>query len=77
MGDEWTAAEIRRIGYRVVDLIAEHLSALPREPVFTPVPPALARQFVSTPALTTSSRHLKIRSSRIRSATGIRVSGAG
>ena len=30
--DEWTRDEIRRIGYLVVDLIAEHLSALPDRP---------------------------------------------
>ena len=47
---EWTREEIQRIGYRVVDLIADHLSTLPSEPVFRPVPPALARHFLSTPA---------------------------
>jgi aromatic-L-amino-acid decarboxylase len=47
---EWTRDEIQRIGYRVVDLIADHLSTLPSEPVFRPVPPALARQFLTTPA---------------------------
>jgi aromatic-L-amino-acid decarboxylase len=47
---DWTADEIRRIGSLVVNLIADHLSTLPREPVFTPVPPALAQQFLSTPA---------------------------
>ena len=47
---EWTREEIQRIGYRVVDLIADHLSTLPSEPAFNPVPPALARQFLSTPA---------------------------
>jgi aromatic-L-amino-acid decarboxylase len=50
MADGWTAEEIRRIGYRVVDLIADHLSTLPSEPVFTPVPTTLARQFLSTAA---------------------------
>ena len=44
---EWTRDEIQRIGYRVVDLIADHLSTLPSEPVFRPVPPALARQFLA------------------------------
>jgi aromatic-L-amino-acid decarboxylase len=47
---DWTRDEIQRIGYLVVDLIADHLSTLPSEPVFVPVPPALARQFLSTPA---------------------------
>jgi len=49
---EWTRDEIRRIGYLVVDLIADHLSTLPDEPVFRPVPAALARQFLATPAPT-------------------------
>jgi aromatic-L-amino-acid decarboxylase len=49
MRDEWTADEIRRVGYRVVDLIAEHLSGLPDGPVFTPVPSEVAREFASTP----------------------------
>jgi aromatic-L-amino-acid decarboxylase len=47
---EWTREEIQRIGYRVIDLIADHLSTLPGEPVFQPVPPELARQFLTTPA---------------------------
>ena len=47
---EWTRDEIRRVGYLVVDLIADHLSTLPDEPVFQPVPAALARQFLATPA---------------------------
>jgi aromatic-L-amino-acid decarboxylase len=45
----WTRDEIRRVGYRVADLIAEHLTALPDEPVFRPVPPELAQAFLSTP----------------------------
>jgi aromatic-L-amino-acid/L-tryptophan decarboxylase len=47
---EWTRDEIRRVGYLVVDLIADHLSSLPEKPVFQPVPQALARQFLATPA---------------------------
>ena len=39
---EWSADEIRRVGYRVVDLIADHLSSLRDRPVFQPVPPELA-----------------------------------
>ena len=50
MSHIWTADEIRRIGYRVVDLIADHLSTLPGEPAFRPVPPAHARALVSAPA---------------------------
>src|SRR6186713_2026681 len=51
---EWTRDEIRRIGYLVVDLIADHLSTLPDEPVFQPVPAMLARQFLATPAPTSA-----------------------
>src|SRR2546430_7312756 len=47
---EWSRQEIQRIGYQVVDLIADHLSTLPGESVFVPVPPAVARQFLTTPA---------------------------
>jgi aromatic-L-amino-acid/L-tryptophan decarboxylase len=50
MADGWSEDEIRRVGYLVVDLIAEHLSALPAEPVFRPVPPDLRQRFLSTPA---------------------------
>jgi len=49
MSQTWTADEIRRIGYRVVDLIASHLAALPDEPVFTPVPPDRIQALLSTP----------------------------
>ena len=42
--------EIRRIGYRVVDLIADHLGGLRDRPVFRPVPGDLAERIVSTPA---------------------------
>jgi glutamate/tyrosine decarboxylase-like PLP-dependent enzyme len=50
MPPEWTADEIRRVGRLVVDLIADHFSSLPREPVFRPVPPELAQRLLSTPA---------------------------
>jgi glutamate/tyrosine decarboxylase-like PLP-dependent enzyme len=43
---EWTAQEIKRIGYRVVDVIAEHLTALPAEPVFRPFPQGLAARYL-------------------------------
>jgi aromatic-L-amino-acid/L-tryptophan decarboxylase len=46
----WTPDEIRRVGYRVVDLIANHLADLDREPVFTPVPRELAERALSAPA---------------------------
>ena len=50
MATDWTADEIRRVGRLVVDLIADHFTSLPREPVFRPVPPELAQRFLSTPA---------------------------
>jgi aromatic-L-amino-acid/L-tryptophan decarboxylase len=49
---EWSPEEIRRIGHRVVDMIAEHLSTLPRRPVFTPYPPDLAARLVEAPVPT-------------------------
>jgi aromatic-L-amino-acid decarboxylase len=42
---EWSPEEIKRVGYRVVDLIAEHLVGLPEEPVFRPFPSQLASQY--------------------------------
>jgi aromatic-L-amino-acid decarboxylase len=46
----WSSAEIRRVGYRVVDLIAEHLSSVPSRRVFAPVPQELAQTFLQEPA---------------------------
>jgi aromatic-L-amino-acid/L-tryptophan decarboxylase len=43
---EWSSDDIRRVGYRVIDLIAEHLSSVTSRPVFTPVPPELATAFL-------------------------------
>jgi aromatic-L-amino-acid decarboxylase len=43
---EWSPEEIRRVGHRVVDLIAEHLSTLAQRPVFRPLPEDLAREYV-------------------------------
>jgi len=48
-GWEWSAEEVRRIGYRVVDLIAEHVTGLPQRPVFRPVPADLAARLLATP----------------------------
>jgi aromatic-L-amino-acid/L-tryptophan decarboxylase len=48
----WTAEEIRRVGYRVVDLLAEHLTDLPHEPVFRPFPADLAAALLNEPAPT-------------------------
>jgi glutamate/tyrosine decarboxylase-like PLP-dependent enzyme len=45
---EWPVDEIRRVGYRVVDLIAEHLAGLPGRPVFQPFPPELARRYLES-----------------------------
>ncbi|MBI3491487.1 MAG: aspartate aminotransferase family protein [Acidobacteria bacterium] len=43
---DWTRDEIRAFGYRVVDLIAQHLTELPERPVFRPVPADLQRQLL-------------------------------
>src|SRR5206468_3726317 len=50
MSSRWSADEIRRVGYRVVDLIADHLTTLPEEPAFRPVPPDHAKTLLSAPA---------------------------
>jgi aromatic-L-amino-acid/L-tryptophan decarboxylase len=39
---EWSADEIKLIGYRVVGMIASHLTTLPEKPVFRPFPAELA-----------------------------------
>jgi glutamate/tyrosine decarboxylase-like PLP-dependent enzyme len=49
MANGWSEDEIRRVGYLVVDLIAEHLSALPDKPVFRPVPKDLVERFLASP----------------------------
>jgi hypothetical protein len=46
---EWTQDEIRAFGYRVVDLIARHLTELPGRPVFRPVPTTLQQEFLDSP----------------------------
>src|SRR5262245_41690180 len=46
---EWTAEEIRRVGSRVVDLIAAHLAGLRDLPAFQPVPADLSNEFAATP----------------------------
>ena len=48
---EWPAEEIKRVGYRVVDMIAEHLTALPQEPVFQAFPQELATRYLDGSAL--------------------------
>jgi aromatic-L-amino-acid/L-tryptophan decarboxylase len=45
---EWSADEVRRVGYRVVDMIAEHLTTLRSKPVFQPFPPKLAERYLNS-----------------------------
>ena len=45
---EWSREEIRRVGYRVVDMIAQHLADLPTKPVFRPFPPDLASDYLNS-----------------------------
>jgi aromatic-L-amino-acid/L-tryptophan decarboxylase len=45
---EWSAEEIRRVGYRVVEMIAEHLTTLPEKPVFRPFPAELGAQYLNS-----------------------------
>ena len=45
---EWSADEIKRVGCRVVDLIAEHLTGLPERPVFRPFPPLMAEKYLDS-----------------------------
>ncbi len=46
---EWDAAELRRYGHRVVDLLVEHLTTLPDRPVFRPYPRDLAEARLAAP----------------------------
>jgi len=46
---EWDAVELRRHGYRVVDLVVGHLTTLPDRPVFRPYPRELAAARLSAP----------------------------
>lgn len=52
----WTAEEIRRIGHRVVDVIADHLTELPGKPVFQPFPSDLAKQYLDASPLPESGQ---------------------
>jgi aromatic-L-amino-acid/L-tryptophan decarboxylase len=45
---DWSADEIRRVGYHVIDLIADHLTKLPARPVFRPFPKAAATAYLSS-----------------------------
>jgi aromatic-L-amino-acid decarboxylase len=49
MSHEWSAEEIKRVGYRAIDLIAEHLTTLPDKPVFQPFPQERARAYLEAP----------------------------
>jgi glutamate/tyrosine decarboxylase-like PLP-dependent enzyme len=46
---EWSAEDIKRVGYEVVDLIADHLTGLPDRPVFQTVPADLQTAFLNEP----------------------------
>jgi glutamate/tyrosine decarboxylase-like PLP-dependent enzyme len=43
----WTPEEIRRVGGRVIELIADHLGQLPHKPVFSPFPNRLKQEFAA------------------------------
>lgn len=47
---EWSAEDIRRAGYRAIDLLAEHVASIRDGPVFRPVPAELSgAAFASVP----------------------------
>lgn len=45
----WSADQVRRAGYRAVDMIAQYLETLPKKPVFTPVSRERADAWLSSP----------------------------
>jgi glutamate/tyrosine decarboxylase-like PLP-dependent enzyme len=45
----WSNEEIKRVGYRVVDMIADYLTTLPGRPVFRPCPQDLIDAFMDGP----------------------------
>jgi aromatic-L-amino-acid/L-tryptophan decarboxylase len=45
----WSADDVRHVGYRAVDIIAEYLSGLPALPVFRPYPDPLVRALAAEP----------------------------
>jgi glutamate/tyrosine decarboxylase-like PLP-dependent enzyme len=49
LGRDWTAEEIKRIGYQVIDLIAEHLTHLSEQPVWQPYPLEQMDSLLHTP----------------------------
>src|SRR3989442_7758233 len=47
---EWSAEDIRREGYRAIDLLTDHLASMRAGPVFNPVPAELSlAAFASAP----------------------------
>jgi aromatic-L-amino-acid decarboxylase len=48
-GAEWSAEEMRRVGYRAVDLIVDHLGSIRERPVFRAYPRALGDAMAVTP----------------------------
>jgi glutamate/tyrosine decarboxylase-like PLP-dependent enzyme len=48
-GWSWSADDVRQVGYRAVDIIAEYLSGLPHRPVFQPYPGEWARALAAAP----------------------------
>jgi glutamate/tyrosine decarboxylase-like PLP-dependent enzyme len=46
---DWSEEEIKRIGYRVVDMIAGYLTSLPDRPAFRPCPPERIGDFSQAP----------------------------
>ena len=48
-GFAWSAEEVKRVGYKVVDLMAEYLAQLPSRPVFQPVPAEHGEALISSP----------------------------
>jgi aromatic-L-amino-acid/L-tryptophan decarboxylase len=51
-GWAWSADDVRRLGYRAVDIITDYLTSLPQRPVFQPYPAARARALAAEPAPT-------------------------
>jgi aromatic-L-amino-acid decarboxylase len=47
--ETWSEEEVRRIGYRVVDVLARYLGDLASKPVFRPVPAETAQHFATEP----------------------------
>jgi aromatic-L-amino-acid decarboxylase len=48
-GWSWSADDVRQVGHRAVDIIAEYLSGLPDRPVFQPYPRELIRALATEP----------------------------